>query len=354
MAERKRKRRTYLALLQKSQDAIHEAVDCFNRVHGGFKVENCLILLSVSWELFAKAILVKKREKIQKGSKTISGEVAVSKLRALGLLDENQEDCLQQVISLRNHASHNLLPALPEEVLHHLFFFACKFHKDLAVKLFPAHARHVQRNFLSLSFSDLTTYADRFKKNAQDRQALWLLERGIRFDGTEYMSQDKFEREYAKRRKVAPHLAVSKFIQTADMVRIVPVQAPKNYSVDISLRKGSPSMKSLPVMVRKTEIEADYPYLTVELGAKLGKDVSFIAATSRVLNYKGNPKYHQQIRSSKSGAVHRYSEAALAELRDFYQKNPGFNPYKMKAAAIAPPEPPKAQAQAGPASPPSA
>jgi hypothetical protein len=199
-----RKQREYLRLLEKSIDSVHSAIDSFNRVHDGFKVETCLILLTHAWELLGKAILTKKQIEIRdKDGRTLSAEKTVSQLKNISFLDENQEDCIQQVISLRNEAVHYLLPSIPEEVLHHLFYFSCKFFKDIVQKTFPKYGAKLTKNYLSISFSNLTTYAEkvqkmvgRFKKNQEDRKLIWLLERGVQFDGTHYIAQESFEKEY--------------------------------------------------------------------------------------------------------------------------------------------------------------
>jgi hypothetical protein len=326
--------------------AVQSAVDSFNRVHDPFKIETCLVLLTISWELVAKAILLKRKIEISKDAhgNTISAEVAVSKIRSLGLLDENQEDCIQQVISLRNYAVHGILPLVPEEILHHLFYFCCKFFKDVIARSFPAYLKHLRKNFLSISFSDLTTYADkaqkligRFKKSKQDRKLVWLLERGIKFEGTNYISQDKFEKEYLQKKRVLPHLGVGKFLKSSEMVRVVAIQAPRNYTADISLRKGGKVDSSLPVVIKKTETETDYPYLTSELGLKVNKNSNWIAKIAQHLGFKGNPRYHQKIRVSKSGVTHRYSDVALNDLKVFMAQNPEFNPWhlpKMEGATV--------------------
>ena len=90
--------------------------------------------------------------------------------------------------------------------------------------------------------------------------------------------------------------------------------------------KGSPRDSSLPVVVKKTELESDYPYLTKELAAEIGKSTNYVARVAQKLNLKQNPKYHQAIRSSKSGAMQRYSEAAKQLIIKKLAEDPGFNP----------------------------
>ena len=325
-----------MQLLDAAKASLELSVDTFNRVRNPYRNEGTLILLTNGWELLAKAILVQQHEPITKGRRgeRIAAEVAIARLQNRGLLDKNQSAVLQQIVSLRNAATHHLLPGVPDEVMHHLLFFACKFFREAIGKMFPSHLKDLSGNYLSLSFSDLTTYADRIqravsrvKKSASDKRLVWLLERGIEFDGSAYLTEKQFEQKYRDKKKIMPHLAVSKFIRDTEMVRIVPVQAPKNFTADITLRKGSTRDASLPVVVKKTELEEDYPYLTKELAGKVDKTQNWAAKAAAVLKLKGDPKYHQSVRTSTSGAVQRYSEAAVQQMKALLAADPGFNPY---------------------------
>ncbi len=335
-----KQKRLYLRYLEKSLEAIRSAISSFNNVYDKYKIESTLILLVNAWELLGKAILIRDKISILKNEhgNTISSKDIIIKLNSKGLLDENQTQHLKQVVSLRNEAVHAILPNIPIEILHHLFYFCCKFYKDIIIKEFPRYADLIATNFLSIAFSDLTTYADKVQKlvgklrrgRQDEKKIIWLLERGIRFDGTVYISQEKFEKEFKakRRRKILPHLHLGKFLKSADMVRIIPVQAPKNYTADISLRKGKQSDSALPVFIKKTNIEDDYPHLTSELGMKLNKSGNFIAFTIKKIKLKGDSQYHQEIRSSKSSKVNRYSESALNFFKKYLEDNPNFNPYK--------------------------
>lgn len=335
-----RQKRLYLQYCERSLNAIRSAISSFNSVYDKHKIETTLILLTNAWELIGKGILVKDKVSIYKDKhgNTFSAEDIVSKLASKGYLEENQAAHIQQLISLRNEAVHGILPEIPIEVLHHIFYFCCKFYKDLVVKEFPRYKDIIVSNYLSIAFSDLTTYADKVQKMVSklrkggnnERKAIWLLERGLRFDDAGYISQDQFEKEFKTKlkKKILPHLSVGKFIKSSDMVRIVAVQAPKNYTADINLRKGNQADSALPVFIKKTDIEHDYPYLTGELGVKLGKKGNFIAFAVKKLNLKGNPQFHQSVRVSKSSKVNRYSESALNFLREYLSSHPDFNPFK--------------------------
>lgn len=338
-----KKTRQYLTYLNKAILAIEAAIDNFNRVNNPYRNEATLLLISNAWELLAKAVLVKKHISIKKDvQNTISAEYAISRITQRKILESNQNDLIQQIISLRNHAAHNVLPAIPDEIMQHLLFFGCKFFRETVGKVFPTKVKDLKENYLSLSFSNLTTYADKvqklvskIKKSSEGKELIWLLERAIRYDGGTYISQGEFEKLYKRKNKIMPHLEIGDFIKNSVMIRIVPVQAPKNYTADISLRKGSPHDATLPVHVKKTDIEEDYPYLTHEVAEKLKKNPHFTAKIIAYLKLKGNSKYHLSIRTSKKGEIQRYSQASLEEIGKFLKNNPDFSPYKgSKVAAL--------------------
>lgn len=326
----KRRRREYLIYLDKAIVAAEAAIDAFNRVHNPYRNETTLMLLSNSWELLAKAALLQAHKPItqRQPSKSISAEVAVSRLESFGFIDRKQAATIQQIVSLRNVAVHQYLPEVPDEIIHHLLYFGCGYFRELIKEKFPRYSKGLEKNYLSLSFGDLTTYAhrvqklvSRIKKNKTDKRLVWLLERGIRYDGRSYITEAQFVARYNRKRKVMPYLEINKFIKENEMVRIIPTEAPKNYSADITLRKGSAKDSSLPVHIKKTNVDQDYPYLTTELATMLGTNRHGIIKLIKQLNLKNNSTYHQAIRTSKSGCVHRYSEAAKEIIADKL-KNP--------------------------------
>jgi len=331
-----RKQREYLRLLNKAIYAAEAGIDSYNRVHNPYRNEESLILATNGWELLAKAVLIKKKKSIFRDSRdnTISAAVAVSRLCHVQVLTEDQEDCIQQVISLRHAAAHYLLPDVPSEIMQHLLFFSCKFFRLVIEKEFPSHAKKLPGGYLSMAFAELTTYADKvqkivskIKRNSEDQHLVWLLDRGIQFDGTSYMTKEQFGKQYKGKKKVMPHLGVNQFIKNTEMVRLVPVEAPKNYTADITLRKGKATDRTLPVVVKKTDVEADYPYLTKELASKLGKSQNFTAKMIAKEKLKGIPVFHQGVRASSSGYIERYSEAALSKMMSILKNNPNYNPY---------------------------
>ena len=307
---KKRQRREYLRLLDKSKEAAECAIDNFNRAKGAFSTEATLMLLGVAWELLAKAILVHAKKTIKKTSSedSISAEVAVSRLLSEGKIDKHHSDIVQQIISLRNASVHDVLPDIPIEVQHHLMYYACKFYREIVFANFKGHASDLNQHYLSLSFGNLTTYADKvhkavsqIRKKDSAKKLVWLLERGITFDGSKYLTQKQFDAKIKGKSRTLPYLELGKHLNGSDMVRIVPVEAPKNYTADLVLRKGNSNDLSLPVVVKRTDLEKDYPYLTNELATLIGKNTNFVAKAVSVLGLRGNEKFHPTIRSSKEG-----------------------------------------------------
>lgn len=331
-----KRRREHLLFLEGAMAAAERSVDAFNGVWAPYRHETTLLLLANAWELLAKAALLAKKEAIAKGSngETISGEVAVHRLGSKKILQQPQTDTIQQVISLRNAACHNVLPDVPPEVMQHLLFYSLKFFREVVETQFPSHARKLPEHYLSAAFSPLTTYADKVQKavakvrtSSGDKRLVWLLERGVAFDGTAYLTEAQFKRSYHKKHKVLPHLALNQFIKGADMVRIVPVEAPRNFTADITLRKGKAGSTSLPVLVQMTDVNEDYPYLTKELGANVGKNQNWAARAVMVLGLKGDPRMHQAVRAGTNSFIHRYSKAALTRLKEKLAADPAFDPY---------------------------
>ena len=340
MVTKIKSKRKYLLYVDKSINALLAGIDRINSVHDKYKIEEAFILLTNAWELLGKGILIRDKENIiLSGGRSISAEDATTKLFTKGYLTESQSQHIQQIISLRNSAIHSVLPDIPQEIVFHLMFYSVKFFKDLISKDFPAYISKCSGNFLSISFDTFTTYADKLqklisrarKRGTPEQELVWLLERGIRFNGGQYISQSKFEDEIKKlgRKKcLYHHLKISDFIKNTDMVVVVPVQAPKGYTADINLRKGSSKAGSaLPVMIKKTEVEEDYPYLTSEIGKKIGRGTNFVAKAATALGLKNNSTYHQAVRSSKSGKINRYSQKALDYLKDYLQENSDYNPF---------------------------
>ena len=93
--------------------AAETGVDAFNSVWHPYRNQTTLLLLTNAWELLAKAILVQQKESITRGQRgeTISAEAAIHRLQVKKILDQSHAETIQQIISLRHAACHNVLPA---------------------------------------------------------------------------------------------------------------------------------------------------------------------------------------------------------------------------------------------------
>ena len=145
-------------------------------------------------------------------------------------IDKNQAQLLQQIVSLRNECMHNYILEIPEAIQTHLLFFGCKFFKDVAIRNFPKTKESLEKNYISISFDKMTTYADQLQSlisnlrrgTASDKELVWILERGVRFVTTEtYIPQNKFENLYRDKKKITPHLKLGKYLESSDMLVVV-------------------------------------------------------------------------------------------------------------------------------------
>lgn len=322
---------------QNSKKAILNAIDSFNRVNGDYNIEITLFLLSNAWELLAKSILIKLGKNIYKNKQkdeTIPCEKAILKLKELKEITDSDAETILQIVSLRNAAIHSILPEIPLEIQQHLLFLATKQFKDLAKKHFGKRAKNLDGNFLSLSFDNLTTYADKVikniakvRKNNESKKLIWLLERGVQFVSKEkFISQAEFEDKYKLKSKILPHLEIKKYLDNVNMVKIIPFQAPKNCTADLILRSGNKNDNTLPVVFKSSAVDETHPYLTSEIAAKLGKTTLFIAKLAEYLRLKNDIKYHQEITTSKRGKNQKYSKEALKKMKDFLEENPKYKP----------------------------
>ncbi len=335
--------REYTRLAETSTHIMLAAIDNFNRVFSNYKNQTTFILMTNAWELISKAILLKKRKNIYRDKVkkiTIAAEEATLKLYSEKILTENQIDLLNQIFSIRNYCVHNICPEIPIEIMHHLFFFSCKFYKDLIIKYFPKYKKSIELNFISISFNETLTYADKVKNivsklktvnNKSNKELVWLLERGICYKASSnFISQAEFEKKYKNKKRILSNLELNNFLNSTEMVRIVPVQAPKNFSADIILRRGDKKLTSaLPVIYKKSNVNDDYPFLTTDIAKKISKDINYTSRLIKNLGLKGNDDYHFPIKSSKNGSTHKYSESALAFIKGFLENNPDYNPYRV-------------------------
>lgn len=333
--------RTYGPFLDKSLMAVHSAVDRANSINDPYYKEGSIIFLANAWELFAKALLIKHGgdaliyETGTRKERTITAESAVHKLKTLGYINELQAASIQQIISLRNEASHSTLPAIADEIVFHLEYYAIRYYKEMLDINFKAYAKKFKRQFLSISFAGITTYADsvkklvtRAKKNKKTEEVrlAYLLERGVNFSGSEYMKQVDFDKMLLNKKTARPmrKLKIGEYARSADMVVVVPIQAPSGTQADIKLSKSNKGV--LTVNFDKRATDDDYPYLTQDVSSKLGKTRSFVQRMIKDLDIKGTASYHQRIRSGNKSFVHKYSDTCVNYLKKYLEDNPTYIP----------------------------
>lgn len=325
--------------INSSIGAFYAALNAYNQIKGYYRNEEAIILMTNAVELIAKAVLLKLNKSIKGTRKgdTISAEQALSKLKHFKEITEIEEQSLQQLISLRNEAVHSYLPHVPANIMQHLLFTSFKTFQNLILKHSKDKKDIFDQNFLSISLDDHLTYADsvesllkNFRKGSPDEKKLiWLLERGVAFEGTNYLTQDKFEKNFLKSKsRLLDRVKLGEYLKNAEQLKVIFVQAPRGYTIDQQIYKSTKKQKiAISVMTKKTDIEKDYPYLTSDLAGKIGKNINFTAKAVRDLKLFGDERYHQSIRSSKSGKINRYSDAALSEMKKYLENVPTYNPH---------------------------
>jgi hypothetical protein len=318
-------------LLQSSKRAFLSALNNFNNISNTYREESALILMSNAVELIAKATLLKLGDAIvgtRDPAKTISGEQALWRLfHTHALITDLEHQAVQQIISLRNEAVHDVLPEVDIDVLHYLIFAAYQLYKKLIRTSFRNHEDIFRTSLLSISTESNLTYADsvdgllRARKGSEtQRRLLYLLERGVSYSGTRYISQEEFEQRFKRERnrRLVNRGALGAFLAKAELLKVVFVQAPRNHAIKIDISKGQATQREvLPVLVKKTDINADYPYILTTLAEKIGAGRNRVLAKINELGMKGNDKYHQAVQISRSQmAHHKYSDAAYQFLCD--------------------------------------
>lgn len=328
--------RSYGNYLDKSIVAIQSGVDRANSVNDLYYKEGSLILIANAWELLSKSLLIKHGgdqliyESGSRKERTITAEVSVNKLKNLGYLNELQASPIQQIISLRNEASHSTLPTISDEIIFHLEYYAIRYFKELLDINFKNYSKKFRRNFLSISFDSYSTYADgvkklisraKSKKNVKDIRLAYLLERGVVFSGSEYIKQSEFDKQLFDKKSLRPlyKLKLGNYARRAEMIVVVPIQAPSGTQADIKLSKTQKS-SAISVKFDKRATDDDYPYLTQDLTSKLGISRTRVLNKIKELNIKGNSLYHQKVRTGSNSCSHKYSDQCLNFLRNEFDK----------------------------------
>ena len=346
MVPKKRQRvMRYHYHIDTSINAAKLSIEMFNRVDAIHSVQASIIFNAQSWELLSKAILLKNNIKIvENGGKSITAEKAVSRLEhVLKKISREENQTIQQIISLRNEALHNIFPDLDQEIIIHLVYYSLKaFHRLVATE-FKTYLPRINKNFLSVSFKEHTFYSNKLNKllsysrkySSNENRALYLLDRACKFaedpNSNSYLGYDSWVNDIKtkpKKSRVSMHLPVYDYTNNQDNVRFVPVEIKKGYKAEVVVEKTKKQSEAISVLVRKSDPEKDYPHLVSELSKILGKKTYFVQKLILHLNLKGNKEYHTTIKTGQKSSTQKYSDKTLNFLQEYIKKNPQWSPSK--------------------------
>ena len=346
MIAKKTRKFKYTDYVSTATKAAKMSIEMFNRVDVVHKDSAALIFSAQSWELLAKGLLIKEKGidciKLKDG-KSITGEKAVNKIQyELKKIKKEEASVVQQIISLRNEAMHDVLPKIPSEIITHLLYFSTKAFRQILKENFNTYfKKDFNQNFLSISFNNHTFYSDKVGKlfadskkySSEKNRLLYLLDRGVDFANKPlaYSMQNFFSwqekiRKMPRKSRISMHLPIYKHINTSEDVRFVPVELKRGYKAEVNVTRTKNEAAS--VLVKKTDPNKDYPYTTLEIADKIGKNISFISKMGISLDIRGNQEYCYLIKIGKRNELPKYSDAALTYMKKYLDKYPDFNPYK--------------------------
>ena len=343
---KKQRKFKYSDYVTTSISAAKASIDSYNRVDYSHKQVASLVFLGQAWELLGKALIIKKENYnniFLNNGKSITAEKALNKVcYKLGLFNKEELGTLQQVISLRNAAMHDVLPRVPAEIMTHLLYFSLRIFRKVLKSNFNSYYKGgFDKNFLSISFDNHTFYSDKVSKlfkdsrkyGSENNRLLYLLERGIDFASrpeasamqTMYAWHSKMKKLPRKSRP-AMHLGLYKHLSNINDVRFVPVETAHGEKAEVTVSKAKTKKEAWSVLYKKSDPNKDYPHLTSELATKLGKNTNFIARTAAKLGMKENKDYCYLVRMGKTTSP-KYSDASLSYLKKYLEDNPDFSPY---------------------------
>ena len=346
----KKRQRTmkYQYHVETAINAAKLSIEMFNRIDGIHSDQASIIFNAQSWELLAKAILIKNNHNIyENNGKSITGEKAVSILEhSLGKITREENQTIQQIISLRNEAMHNVYPELDQEIIIHLIYYSLKSFRNLVSSEFKTYLPKIDKNYLSVSFKEHTFYSHKVgklltysKKYSSDKnRALYILDRACKFaedsKSKNYLKYDSWLsniKSKPRKSRIAMHLSIYDYTNNQDNVRFVPVETKKGYKAEVIVERTKRSNDAVGVLVRKSDPEKDYPYLGSELATILNQTPYFIQQLMNHLKMKGNKDFHTTIKTGKKSVAQKYSDKTLSYLQEWMKKNPQWSPYKNKS-----------------------
>lgn len=325
------------------------AIDSFNRVDLDFKDEAALIFMGQAWEFLAKALIIKNLgidDIFLKNGKSITAEIAVNKINhEMKKIGQDEAEVIQQIISLRNVAMHDVMPKVPAEIIVHLLFYSIKAFRIVLEENFRTYfKKDFDQNFLAIAFNNHTFYSDKVSKmfnkakdyGSDQSKTLYLLDRAVDFARKPNASsmqslldwQGKIKR-LPRKSRVAMHLAVYKHMNEHDDVRFVPVEVARGFRAEINLTRTKDKKNAGTVLVKKTDPNKDYPHSTSDVALKAGRNKNFIARMSARLDIRNNQDLCYLIKTGKYTTLPKYSDAAVTYVIEYLKKNPNFDPYKV-------------------------
>jgi len=323
------------------------SIEMFNRVDGVHSKQASIIFNAQAWELLAKALLIKKKKNIYHvDGKSITAEKAVNQLQyVIHMISLEENQTIQQIISLRNEALHNIYPELDDEIIVHLFYWSLKIFHRIVKDEFRKYFVKFDNNYLSISFKEHTFYSHRLSKlipysrksKSEKNRALYILDRACAFAESDNNSTYVNHKDWLNKIKSKPkkarmgrHLSVVSYTNQQENVRIVAVETPKGFKSQISSEKAKKNSESLSVLIKKSDPEVDYPFLQSDLARLMTVSPYFIRLLVGHLNLKDNKDYHTTIKTGKTSRTQKYSNKTLNYLKEFIDKNPRWSPYKNK------------------------
>jgi len=325
-------------------NAAKMSIEMFNKIDVRHRIQSALIFNAQAWELFAKGICIRKKSNIyKKNGATITAEKAINRLQhQFRLINSEENKTIQQIVSLRNEATHGILPDIDEEIITHLMYYSLRTFHRLLKENFKTYFSNFDRNYLSITFKEYTFYSHKVsrllksvKKFDQGKnRLLYLLDRACDFAKTDKVSgmvnYEKWKekiKKLPKKSRISRHLSIYDYLNKQENIRFIPVQVAKGYKPEIEIKKTKNPLS--PVLVKKTDPNIDYPHLTSDLARKFNKKIYFISKAVRKLKIIDNSSYCTRIRTSRSGTgTPKYSDKALNYLKDYFEKHPDFNPYR--------------------------
>ncbi|MDP2704443.1 MAG: hypothetical protein Q8P01_04480 [bacterium] len=316
------------SLARSSVVSATSSIELFNRPRAEDRISLSLIANIRAWEQLGKATLLKKGENIQlTEDKTFSASKVIRLLDSkYNLISPGEAQTVQQIISLRDEATHSDLNFVPDDLAAHLLYFSLKSFKILLLRTFSSYARNLNANFISINFQPTYTYGARIQRMLgaktllAENRLLFLLERGLHNAQTETELTKKEWvqkiRSLRNRRITKTTLLLKKYATEHNNVLFITVEAPSKYGkADVTLSRGKHGAKT-KIAVVSSDPEETHPYLTNELATKLGIGKGIAQRAIKELGLKGNKDYHLSIRSGKNSVVQRYNETALNQIKE--------------------------------------